>query len=501
MPEWRIPVYICALIAIGIVSRLPQLLSPNLLLDGDECILGLMAKHLSEGREFPIFFYGQAYGLAVVEAPVAALSFLIFGVGVLPLKTAILAVWLGGVVFYFLAFAQPLGLARSFCLTLLLLLMPAWAVSSMKAWSGYVTAFSTMAVLLYVMTRAGGPRAIGWVIAGWLTSVIYFAHPLYLPGAIPIVLFFLYTGRRLTPALLYAAGVVSMFILIKMLPASGVTAWTPPAPGNPELLASLPDVLQQTYVNLTGSYFLRSAVEPGPVAASVAFLWVVVLAAALPLQVYRVLSRRYLLWSHLLFVSVLATLLANWLLLDARDGRYMLPLNAPLVFLAGVEFFDLADRGRLANRYRIAALVLVVALEAVAMNEFARFTYMWWKNPRGGMSEAARLEAVIDHLTAHGVRHALSTNALLQWQLMFYSREEIISRWTSPRDRYAPYISEVDRAVSEGRKLAIVGYVGFMGGLERLVDPRAIVEIDNRYFVYVGADKALLEKARFRFAN
>ena len=255
-------------------------------------------------------------------------------------------------------------------------------------------------------------------------------------------------------------------------------------------------------MNLTGAYFLRSTVEPGPVTALVAGLWVAVLAAALPLQLYRLVSRRYLLWSHLLFVSLLSTLLANWLLLDARDGRYLLPLNAPLVFLAAVEFFDLADRARISGRYRIACLALVVALEAVSMNEFARFTYMWWKNSADGMSESARLEAVIDRLKANGVRHALSTNALLQWQLMFYSREEIISRWTSPRDRYPPYIAEVDRAVNEGVRLGVVGYVDYTGGFERLVsDPQAIVEIDNRYFVYVGADKKLLERARFRFAN
>ena len=498
----RIWFYISALIAIGVVSRLPQLLSPTLLLDGDECILGLMAKHVSEGREFPIFFYGQAYGLAVVEAPAAALSFLIFGVGVLPLKTAILALWLAGIVCYFLAFARPLGYARSFCLTLLLLLMPAWAVSSMKAWSGYVTGFSTLAALLYVVIRSDRPRAMSWLVTGWLTAIIYFAHPVYLPGAIPIVLFFLVSARRPAPVLLYASGVVSMFVLIRMLPAGGVTTWTPPAPGNPELLASLPYVLRQTYVNLTGSYFLRSAVEPGPVTAVVAYLWAAGLAAALPLQIYRLLSRRYLLWSHVLFVAIAATLLANWLLLDARDGRYLLPLNALLVFLAGVEFFDLADRARLSGRFRVACLVVVLGLEAASMSEFARFTYMWWKNPSNGMSEAARLEAVIDHLKANGVRHALSTNALLQWQLMFYSREEIISRWTSPRDRYPPYINEVDKAVNEGQKLAVVGYVAYTGGFERLVgDPQAIVEIDGRYFVYVGADKALLEKARFRFAN
>lgn len=513
MPEWRTPrgaaahtvrtwISIAALIAIGVVSRLPQLLSPNLLLDGDECILGLMAKHVAEGREFPIFFYGQRYGLAVVEAPAAAVSFLIFGVGAIPLKIAILALWLTGIVFYFLAFARPLGLARSFCLALLLVLMPAWAVSSMKAWSGYVTAFSTLGALLYLLARSDRPGAMSWLAAGWLTSIVYFAHPVYLPGAIPIVLFFLLSGRQAVPALLYASGVITMFVLIKMLPASGVIAWVPPDPGNPAPLASLPDVARQIYVNLTGAYSLSTTVAPGPVTATAACLWAAVLAITLPLQVYRLVRRRYLWWSHVLFVAVLSTLVANWLLLEARDGRYLLPLNALLVFLAGVEFFDVADRGRLARHCRVACLGLVIALEAVSMAEFARFTYMGWKNDRNGLSEAARLEAVIDHLKANGVRHALSTNALLQWQLMFYSREEIISRWTWPRDRYPPYISEVDTAVNEKKTLGVVGYVGSTGGFERLVaDPQAIVDVDNRYFIYIGADKELLRKARFRFAN
>jgi hypothetical protein len=39
--------------------------------DSDQAIVGLMAKHLSEGRAFPLFFYGQSYMLAV-EAWLAA---------------------------------------------------------------------------------------------------------------------------------------------------------------------------------------------------------------------------------------------------------------------------------------------------------------------------------------------------------------------------------------------------------------------------------------------
>jgi len=39
--------------------------------DSDQAIVGLMAKHLVEGRAFPLFYYGQTYML-VVDAWVAA---------------------------------------------------------------------------------------------------------------------------------------------------------------------------------------------------------------------------------------------------------------------------------------------------------------------------------------------------------------------------------------------------------------------------------------------
>ncbi|MEZ5283502.1 MAG: hypothetical protein R2712_01585 [Vicinamibacterales bacterium] len=50
------------------MSRLPQLLSPHLFLDGDEAVIGLMARHVADGRALPLFFYGQNYGLALFEA-------------------------------------------------------------------------------------------------------------------------------------------------------------------------------------------------------------------------------------------------------------------------------------------------------------------------------------------------------------------------------------------------------------------------------------------------
>jgi len=58
--------------------------------DSDQAITGLMAKHLVEGRAFPLFFYGQHYMLAV-EAWLAAPVFLVLGPSVAALKLPLLA--------------------------------------------------------------------------------------------------------------------------------------------------------------------------------------------------------------------------------------------------------------------------------------------------------------------------------------------------------------------------------------------------------------------------
>ncbi len=59
--------------------------------DSDQAVIGLMAKHLSEGSAFPLFFYGQNYLLAV-QAWMAAPVFLALGPTVFALKLPLVAV-------------------------------------------------------------------------------------------------------------------------------------------------------------------------------------------------------------------------------------------------------------------------------------------------------------------------------------------------------------------------------------------------------------------------
>jgi len=69
-------------------ARFAILLASQTHVHSDEAIIGLMGKHILEGRYFPFYMYGQAYNAgAAWEAYLAAISFALFGVGVVSLKS------------------------------------------------------------------------------------------------------------------------------------------------------------------------------------------------------------------------------------------------------------------------------------------------------------------------------------------------------------------------------------------------------------------------------
>lgn len=67
---------------------------PQAYFDSDQAIVGLMAKHLSELRAFPVFLYGQQYMLGV-EAWLAAPLFAVIGPSATALKLPLLAINIG----------------------------------------------------------------------------------------------------------------------------------------------------------------------------------------------------------------------------------------------------------------------------------------------------------------------------------------------------------------------------------------------------------------------
>jgi hypothetical protein len=71
-------------------ARFAVLLTSQTHVHSDEAIIGLMGKHILEGRYFPFYMYGQPYNAgAAWEAYLAAIAFAFFGVSAMSLKSCI----------------------------------------------------------------------------------------------------------------------------------------------------------------------------------------------------------------------------------------------------------------------------------------------------------------------------------------------------------------------------------------------------------------------------
>src|SRR5689334_14748098 len=82
--------FFLALLVFVAAARFAILFSSQKHVHSDEAIIGLMGKHILEGRHFPFYMYGQPYNAgAAWEAYAASAAFALFGVGVVPLKGCI----------------------------------------------------------------------------------------------------------------------------------------------------------------------------------------------------------------------------------------------------------------------------------------------------------------------------------------------------------------------------------------------------------------------------
>ncbi len=91
----------------------------------DEAIIGLMAKHISEGRYFPFYFYGIAYNASCAwEAYLAVIPFWLFGVGVVALKVPTVLLSLACLALFYLMATRLYSLRLATLASLIFALWP-----------------------------------------------------------------------------------------------------------------------------------------------------------------------------------------------------------------------------------------------------------------------------------------------------------------------------------------------------------------------------------------
>src|SRR5260221_10368962 len=80
------------ILIVAAAARFALLFLSQTHVHSDEAIIGLMGKHILEGRYFPFYMYGQPYNAgAAWEAYLATIPFALFGAGVIPLKSVVVA--------------------------------------------------------------------------------------------------------------------------------------------------------------------------------------------------------------------------------------------------------------------------------------------------------------------------------------------------------------------------------------------------------------------------
>lgn len=477
------------LVLLALTSRLPQLLSPALLLDGDEAVLGMMARHLAAGGPWPVYFYGQHYGLSLFEAAAGALLFALFGAQAPVLKLAMLLLWTGGLLAYHRALRALLPASPGLVLLLAvtLCLCPAWAVWSMKARGGYITAFCLSGLLCWLLF--GAPRLTGLarpLLAGALFATIGAAQALWLPGLAPLLAWAWWQGRERRAAVALLAG-AALAAAAWSLAGGGATAaiWTPPVGNGPASpwTASLA-LPSRLFDHLCGAWYLHRVLPCPPgarLAALILWLLVVLGLGGLALAGWQ---RRASGLALALGLGLLLSLLAT-LPVSHYGPRYLLPVT-PLLLLLLASTCARAGHAR----WLRAALLGCCVGGAAGLWQFRSFSFQ----PGG----AAAVQALVGALQAHGVRAVFSHDGLLQWQIMFYSEGQIVGRSTSRDDRYPPYVAAANAWLH--RDPAAVAELGLLDEFGAAApDAKRVLRIAGVYGVVLGVDARELRERGFAF--
>jgi hypothetical protein len=185
--------------------------------DADQAVTGLMAKHLSELRALPVFWYGQTYMLGV-EAWLAAPVMALIGPTIAALKLPLLAINVAVVVLLFRALTEDAGAgawAAGFATLFFALAPPITAAHYLTANGGNVEPCLYVLLLWHLRRR---PIWFGIVLGiGFLHRefTIYGAAALLLIEAARRTLFRRESARRDAVALCSAAAVWVIVLVLR----------------------------------------------------------------------------------------------------------------------------------------------------------------------------------------------------------------------------------------------------------------------------------------------
>jgi len=443
----RYSVLIIAIMCL--LSRIPLLSSENLILDGDECLVGLMAIHSSELKEVPLFFYGQSYGFSFIEVTTIRLFYWMFDVSDISTKLAMLFLWSLGIIFFYKALKQIEPKNNQWApllVTLVFIFSPSFAIWSMKARGGYLTAFLFSSIIIYLICHNKWKfNSLVSFIIGLLIIIIYQSQPLWLVGLIPLLGYHIFLNKQVSQIILAFIGMFVGILIFNYYKEGLPTYWNPHILSWPDLkFETIFSIPRKIYYNLAGNYNYADIKKPIFITKFLAVSVLISIFASISIGLFYLFKKKKI--NPLFYVACSSVIFSIGYLpfLNRFEPRYLLPLSGFAFFMIYI-LIDSFKQKRVAN----FILILFISLGAYALYEFKNVSF----------ENKPALISLINELESKNINHVYSEDGLLQWQLIFYSKEQIIARFKSNIDRYPEYIRLVDLAFEEPHtKTALVGF-------------------------------------------
>jgi hypothetical protein len=166
-----------ALLLLTLAVRLPFLVNGWGLMNSDQAIPALMAKHITEGRVSPINYYGQQY-MGSLGSHIYALVFQVFGYSILTMEAVSLLFYLAFVMLQFLFFKDIFSTAWAAVLCFFYSL-PQWhlIVISFDSSNPYALVLFLQAAVIYTAYAiAYKNKGRLWPLLGFLAGLSFWTH-------------------------------------------------------------------------------------------------------------------------------------------------------------------------------------------------------------------------------------------------------------------------------------------------------------------------------------
>jgi hypothetical protein len=477
--------------------------SPRFFPDGDEAVVGLMAINSLERGEAPLFYWGQCYGFALLEAGGAALLFKVGGISGAMLKLAPLVIFAAGCVLFTLVARRILGERPALAAGVLLAAAPSWLAFSMKAWAGMVTAFALTPLVLLLSQGARGADPIrsmaGVAGAGVAAAMVFFAQPIAGIALLPLIAANEVRPRRLLQwGTLFAAALISIAVLRAAADCEHAS-WAPQIFGRSDLSTAIPRVAHGFKTMAGGSHFMQTELGAPLFAEISAALTCLGTFFLLMGGLHAVIRARSFPFESACAVSVaFVFIISLFMRPDAFMFRYLVPAVAPLIW-GMVVIGARAARGggvlRLVTTlwsllWTISGLAAAVSMKDLSFSG-------WTEAQERAIAELPRA------LEEANARHACVTHPTLQWSLMFESRGRIVARWMDPRDRRPELSREVSRAIANGERVALVAMPREMPAIEKRLSEwnGSLIQkalVGNQLVMYTGLSREMWAELGFR---